>query len=87
MSEWVKWDKDKGDPEWKLCLNPDPAPYKFYKIKKGDIIPVTLDIAINEKDTIFNSGAFKVVDICKDEFAGAVFKVMYIKEDSEQNEK
>ena len=81
MAEWIKWDKDMGDPEWKLCANPDPVPYRFYKIGKGDIIPVTLDQAMAQTDLIFNSGAFKVKEICKDNGIGVVFKMEYIKEE------
>ena len=88
MEEWVTINNINSNQK-NLEYEVDPnctQNYSLYKLRKGDIIPITLSQAIAQTDLIFNSGAFKVKEICKDDGVSVVFRMEYIKEDSEPNE-
>ena len=78
MTEWIKIDNN-NIKENEFIINPNNINPIFYKLHKGDIIPVTLKQAIAQTDIIFNKGLFKVNKICKYSNNEAVFYVEYMK--------
>ena len=79
MNNWMKIDINNIKDE-EFIVKPSNSDIYYYKLHKGDIVPVTLEQAINQTDMIFNKGLFKVNKICKYDNYKTIFYLEYIKE-------